>query len=182
MAIPTSTLKWRTASRLACVNSYGAAGSNAAVMVRPKPDYSSNSLKLVQEAKVIVPKYPLFFSAASAKSLSMYCRKLQACNKSLEAKCASEHLLSDLTFTLADRGNHSLSYITATTVTDNADLRNKLEAAASESNPFQSEIPKKLMPVVLVFGGQESEIIGISEHLYQSCSLFAIILITVMIF
>ena len=172
MAIPTSTRKWRSSLRRACINSYGAAGSNAAIMVCPKPDYTSDSVEPGQGANVIVPKYPLFFSAASANSLSMYCRKLSAYVKDLKAKHASERLLSDLTFNLADRGNHSLPHVTATTVTDNTDLQNKLEAAASGLNPFQSEIPKKLMPVVLVFGGQESDMIGISEQFYQSCSLF----------
>ena len=172
MAIPASTRKWSSSSRLACINSYGAAGSNAAIMVRPKPENIFNSVKPIQEAHIIVPKYPVFLSAASANSLSMYCRKLLTYVRDLKARHASERLVSDLTFNLADMGNHSLPHVTVTTVTDNTDLVNKLEAAASGSITFQSEIPKQLIPVVLVFGGQESEMIGISEQFYQSCSLF----------
>ena len=172
MAIPTSTRKWNSSSHLACINSYGAAGSNAAIMVRPKLDSTSDRVKTDQRANVTLPKHPIFFSAASANSLSMYSQKLLAYAKDLQSKHASERLFSDLAFNLADRGNHSLPHVIATTVTDNTDLMTKLEAAALGSNPFQSEIPKRLMPVVLVFGGQESDMIGISEQFYQTCSLF----------
>ena len=172
MAIPTSTRTWNSSLRLACINSYGSAGSNAALMVQSKPDDISNTVRPDQGATAIMPKYPLFISAASANSLCMYCRKLLVYVKDLKSKHASERLLSDLTFNLADRGNHSLPHVTATTVTHIAELENKLDAVASGTSTFQSESPKKLIPVVLVFGGQESDMIGISERLYQSSSLF----------
>ena len=172
MDIPRTTHMWTSSSRLACINSYGAAGSNAAVIVRPKPDDTFVSVKANQTAAGDVPKYPLFISAASTNSLSMYCGKLLSYIKDLRSRHASDRLLSDLAFNLADRGNHSLPHVAVTTVTDLADLEDKLDGVASGSNTFQSEIPRKPMPVVLVFGGQESDIIGISEVLYRSSSLF----------
>jgi len=167
MEIPTSVLKWAPPVQLACVNSYGAAGSNAAVIVRQKPDscYPSVSIKPMSY-------YPLFITAASTKSLSTYCEKLLSYMKDLKLHNASPTLLSDLTFNLADRANHSLPHAFSTTVTDVADLEKKLADAVSGSSEFKTEISQCLKPVVLVFGGQENDFVGISEEFCQSFSLF----------
>jgi acyl transferase domain-containing protein/SAM-dependent methyltransferase/acyl carrier protein len=169
MEIPTSVLKWAPPVRLACVNSYGAAGSNAAVIVRQKPD---NPYDLVSTNTQQMSKYPLFISAASANSLSTYCEKLLGYIKDFKSWKASPTLLSDLTFNLADRANHSLPHTIATTVTDVTDLEKKLVETVSGSVEFRSETPQNLKPVVLVFGGQENDFIGISEEFCESFSLF----------
>jgi hypothetical protein len=74
-------------------------------------------------------------------------------------------LLLDLTFNLADRANHSLRHVISTTITDVADLENKLAAVASESNTFKSKVAQNSIPVMLVFESQESDFIGVSEKL-----------------
>ncbi|KAI0415829.1 BcPKS19, polyketide synthase [Xylaria grammica] len=83
-----STLPWNPPTRLACVNSYGAAGSNSAVMLCEKPSSS------VTAVPVRLSKYPL----------TMRSRKLLDCH------------LASLTFNLADQANHTLPYIFATSV------------------------------------------------------------------
>ena len=168
MAIPRSVLPWNPPVRLACVNSYGAAGSNAAVMIRQKPAKTARALNGSQNAITQLSKYPLFISAASASSLSMYCQKLLDWLKHQRSESA-EILASNLTFNLADRANHSLSHILSTAVTDIADLEEKLALAASGTSIAMAPNPK---PVVLVFGGQESDFVGVSEDVCQSSSLF----------
>ena len=172
MAITTNTRDWSSSSRLACVNSYGAGGSNAAIIVRPKPDHLLDSTNTSQEADFISPQYPLFISAASSNSLSRYCQKILDFLKTHVDGRNSVRLVSDLTFNLADRGNHLLPYIVSTPVKDIGHLQSKLEAVVSGSDPVLSQIPKKLKPIVIVFGGQESDSIQISERLYRSCPLF----------
>ncbi|PMD39228.1 BcPKS19, polyketide synthase [Hyaloscypha variabilis F] len=169
MEIPTSILKWSPPVRLACVNSYGAAGSNAAVIVRQKPD---NLHRLVSNVAQHVSQYPVFISAASPNSLSTYCEKLLGYIQQIKSQKTYPELLSDLTFNLADRANHSLPYTFSTTVTDVTDLENKLAEAASASTEFRTESPQIQKPVVLVFSGQENDFIGISEEFCQSFSLF----------
>ncbi len=44
MDIPKHCQPWEAASRLACINSYGAAGSNAAVILREAVPVSSQAL------------------------------------------------------------------------------------------------------------------------------------------
>lgn len=169
MEIPRSTLPWTSSLRLACINSYGAAGSNSAVMIRQRPAERIHSFSGSETAKVQLSKYPLFISAASTSSVSKYCRKLANWLKHfLESESNGKHLLSDLSFNLADRANHSFPHVVSMAITDMYDLEEKLATAASGVHTMISN-PR---PTVLVFGGQETDFVGISKDIYQSSPLF----------
>ncbi|KAF2972671.1 hypothetical protein GQX73_g957 [Xylaria multiplex] len=161
MAIPKRTLPWNPPTRLACINSYGAAGSNSAVMLREKPSSS------VAAAPVRLPKYPFLLSAATPNSLSMRSKKLLDWLKKTEVE-DNIHLAS-LTFNLADQANHALPYILSTSVSSTVELRSKLEAVSNGSGIAGIDTPK---PVVLVFGGQEGDLIGLSQDTYLSSKVF----------
>ncbi|KAJ8128197.1 hypothetical protein O1611_g5440 [Lasiodiplodia mahajangana] len=161
MAIPKGTLPWNPPTRLACVNSYGAAGSNSAVIIREKPSSG------VTTAPVQLSKYPLILSAASANSLSMYSKKLLDWLKKAEIEASNP--LASLAFNLADRANHTLPYVFSTTVSSTRELESKLEGASTGSGISVADTPK---PVVLVFGGQESDFIGLSQDIYTSSKVF----------
>lgn len=163
MAIPRQIMPWQAPYLLACINSYGAAGSNSAVMLREKP-YNNPRANPVQ-----LSKYPLFVSAGSAISLVRYSKKLLGWLKNSKAEVQSS-LLASLAFNLADRGNHSLLHTLAATVSSVPDLEAKLEAAAAGSG--LSSLSREHKPVVLVFGGQESDFIGLSEDVYRSSKIF----------
>jgi malonyl CoA-acyl carrier protein transacylase/acyl carrier protein/SAM-dependent methyltransferase len=113
-------------------------------------------------------KYPVFISAGSLGSLSQYSKKLLRWLKDAKAEARSDFLAS-LAFNLADRGNHSLPHIISTAVSCVRDLETTLEAAAAGSGANSSQERK---PVVLVFGGQESNFIGLSEDIYRSSKVF----------
>lgn len=168
MEIPRNTLSWTSSFRLACINSYGAAGSNSAIMIRQKPAKRVQSFSGSQTANAQPSKYPLFISAASASSLSTYCQKLVNWLKHTKSESNTKHLLSDLSFNLADRANHSLPHVLSTAITDMYDLEQKLATAVSGISVTTSS-PQ---PAVLVFGGQETDFVGISKDIYQSSSLF----------
>lgn len=163
MVIPRHVMPWQSPYLLACVNSYGAAGSNSAVMLRQKP-YDDSRVAPVQ-----LSKYPLFISAGSANSLAQYSKKLLGWLKTAKAEGHS-NLLASLAFNLADRGNHSLPHVLATTVSSTSDLEAKLEVAAAGSGA--TSLSKQPKPVVMVFGGQESNFIGLSEDVYRSSRVF----------
>lgn len=169
MAIPTSVLEWSPgAGRVACVNSYGAAGSNSAVMLREKPSF------LASDDTIQLAKYPLVIPANSINSLSMYSKKLLSLLKDAAKTTSPAALLSSLAFNLADRANHALAFRLVTTVASLSDLQSKLEAAAagSESEIVQDKPKSKPTVAVLVFGGQESNFIGLSEVIYRSSKVF----------
>ncbi|EFX05857.1 polyketide synthase [Grosmannia clavigera kw1407] len=69
MAIPRQTIPWQASTFLALVNSYGAAGSNSAVLIREGPSATST------ENSPQLSRYPLFISAGSPNGLAAYCKK-----------------------------------------------------------------------------------------------------------
>ncbi|EAW12177.1 putative polyketide synthase [Aspergillus clavatus NRRL 1] len=161
MEIPRSLLPWNAPFFLACVNSYGAAGSNAAVMVRQGPSFNINLSDRISHDPVGT-RYPLLISAESSSSILAYSKKLST----WLAKLKPGVHVSDVAFNIADRANHSLSHLFSTTVSSISELKQKLTAlSAIHATPS----PK---PMVLVFGGQESESIGLSENVYKSAKLF----------
>ncbi|KAK8054708.1 Methylphloroacetophenone synthase [Apiospora phragmitis] len=163
MAIARQAMPWAAPSLLACVNSYGAAGSNSAALIRQGPSYAKPTV-LARWAQ-----YPVFISAGSLGGLSRFSRKLLSWVRNAKAEGRPD-LLAQLTFNLADRGNHLLPHCLATTVSTVRDLEASLEAAASGSGFSQS--PKQPKPIILVFGGQESDFIGLSEDVYRSSKIF----------
>lgn len=167
MDIARAVMPWKPSS-MALVNSYGASGSNAAVLIRGKPTTTAQ-VNGSKNGITQLSRYPLFISAASASSLSMYSQKLSTWLKHQNSKTASENLPRDLTFNLADRANHSLPYTVATTVTNLHDIEETLAAVASGRNILATDNQKS---AILVFGGQESDFVGLSEEIYHSSSLF----------
>ena len=167
LAIPQASQPWTAESRLACVNSYGASGSNAVVAVREAPSKTAGGAKSAASAK-----QPLFLSAASEQSLSTYSKKLLDLLQSEQASPAnSKHLLPDLLFTVADRTNHTLPYRFAETFADVDALQQKLKKLATGSETVQKDTLTDQAPLVLVFGGQESDFVGLSEDVYNNTTI-----------
>ncbi|VUC28732.1 unnamed protein product [Clonostachys rosea] len=163
MAISRKEIPWEASSLIACVNSYGAAGSNSAVIVRQMP------VPISEEHPAPLSKYPIFISAGSSNGLSRYCQKLLSWLGNTESVSRREDILGSLSFNLADRGNHSLPFVLCTAVSSISDLETKLQGAVIGSGIAPTEASN---PVVLVFGGQESESIGLSRELYNSSKIF----------
>ncbi|KAI1760611.1 BcPKS19, polyketide synthase [Hypoxylon sp. FL1150] len=161
MAIPTRVLPWNPPTRVACVNSHGAAGSNSTLLVREKPLLDN------MVVPVNLERYPLIISAGSSNSISMYSKKLLDWLE--KAKAGTANLFESLTFNLADRANHTLPYILCTTVSSIHDLQSKLEAASSG---LDIDMIRKPRPVILVFGGQESDFVGLSPDIFHSSNVF----------
>ena len=141
--IPLSTHEWDTDFQVACINDYGAAGSNAAMIVCQPPVVASYSHSRDYETSTGL-RIPIFISAYSEESLKAYCVALQ---KTVPSSAAPKHFLSSLAFNLADKQNRSLSHVISTTVSDLADFNSKLDAVVS--GKLQSSIKAEEKPVVL---------------------------------
>ncbi|KAF2470760.1 putative Phthiocerol synthesis polyketide synthase type I PpsA [Lindgomyces ingoldianus] len=70
----------------------------------------------------------------------------------------------------SDRANRTLPHVLSTAVTDLHDVERKLTAAVAGTTTIKVADPK---PIILVFGGQESDFIGLSEEVYHSSALFS---------
>ncbi|KAI9884810.1 MAG: Type I Iterative PKS [Watsoniomyces obsoletus] len=159
MVIPVETKKWDAEFQIACINNYGAAGSNAAMIVCSGPPASG-----LHERQPLA-KYPIFISANSSASLSAYCGALQ---KQLSSNFEA-NLLADLAFNLAVKQNRTFSHVFTSTVSSLDELREQLSAGASGSGNIQVDASPKA--VVLVFGGQVSNTIGLSKDIYDASTL-----------
>lgn len=168
MEIPKACLNWGPSPRIAVVSSYGAAGSNAVVAVREAP---APSPKLrIRGSPHAVAKQPLFLAAASEKSLVAYAKKMVEFLR-VARKVSDPALLSDVLFALADRANHALSFSTAKTVLNLDDLEASLLDVATGRTRAEKDVSRNARPTVLVFGGQESDRVGLSRQVYDSVAV-----------
>jgi malonyl CoA-acyl carrier protein transacylase/SAM-dependent methyltransferase len=169
MAIPRHSKPWKAPSKLSCINSYGAAGSNAILVVR---EATLNSSATLRKRTIITAKQPFFISASSETSLIAYARKLLAYIEEQRSSASNtDHLLSDILFNLTDRSNHSLTYSVAKTVTDLVGVEVLLKNIIAGTEIPSKNISASPRPVVMVFGGQENDFIGLSEEAVENSTL-----------
>ena len=174
LCIPTSNLALSGERLTACVNNYGAAGSNAALIIIEAP-CKSVTHQPKSETSISSPpkKLPIQLAAASAGGLLSYCKALDKfCDQLRCARDLSEHsqVLSDLAFNLATRLNQELSFTFTTTATSLDQLHAQLRQQITAGNAI-TQRPKQ-PPVVLCFGGQVSDKVGLDKRLWQESTLF----------
>ncbi|KAI0154156.1 beta-ketoacyl synthase [Xylariaceae sp. FL1272] len=157
IVIPQSNIDWRT-PHVSLIANYGAAGSNAAIVMRGNkkadlaPSLDSKSGQV----------YPIMLSAKSEDSLSMY---LAALKKWIGAKGES---IANVAFNLARRQNTDFKCRVAVTASSGSDLVKKLDSVASSAQ--KHEIDEK-RPIIMCFGGQNGRTATLSRKLYQSSTL-----------
>ncbi|KAI9688872.1 MAG: Type I Iterative PKS [Bathelium mastoideum] len=159
LTIPKSSGPWRSSFRAALVNNYGAAGSNGAAIVCQSPTQTSPN------ATPTLHKIPFLVSAKSGKSLEMYCKRLRLYATQLASSAQSATTLADLAFNLADKKEQFFEQAFAST----ASSLPELAVSLGNAKPNCSNVEK---PVVLVFGGQTRNSVGLSRGLYDNAPLF----------
>ncbi|KAI1647447.1 uncharacterized protein F4817DRAFT_365335 [Daldinia loculata] len=173
MAIATQARPWYASTwRAALINNYGAAGSNAAIVVREYRHSSATEDVINQLPENEKIEYPIFISAKTTESVRAYSAALKTFldrNPSIK--------LSDVAYNLARKQNRTLEYASTSTAASLPALRQDLEAIASGSRSVsQRSIDKKKKtaaaqwpaPVVLCFGGQTGRSIYLSRDLVQN--------------
>ena len=156
MSIASKVTRWEAQLLAACVNSYGAAGSNCALICCEGPPQKTDVPKRITTADV-ESIYPIIISAASqeslyanAKSLSRYLKKTTMLD------------LGDLAFTLSERRQlHHHVFVTS------ASNINSLAQSLSTDAQTSFELPQKPKRVVLAFGGQTKKTVNMEKSLYE---------------
>ena len=171
MEIPRSTQEW--CGETVCISNYGAAGNLAALLVcRPQANAALGDKCSLASGWGLSYKSPIFLSAHTSQSLRILCMKL---HEYLETKIQANGLelnVESVAFTLAHNKDHSLQTFTALSASSISDLSSVLTKLGSERSSF--EVQDKTMPksVVLCFGGQTSDRIGLSEGFYHGSLVF----------
>ncbi|KAH7118688.1 polyketide synthase [Dactylonectria estremocensis] len=158
--ISTSLIPWdMNAPRIAAVNSYGASGSNSALLCS---EWLRETGKSVSKH---APAFPILLSAASPESLRRYTDDLASY---LLKSSAADLRLGDLALTLSERRKHHRTRwsITASSLPD-------LVSQLQKKIPKEFvEIPKTPKKVVLTFSGQSRTSIGLDPSVRQWYPLF----------
>ena len=173
LCIPVSNLELPEERLAACVNNYGAAGSNAAMIIIEAPckELTEGNSRMADPSP---PKeYPFQITAASTKSLLTYCAILEEFCQRLRYKQSLldySQITSDLSFSLATRLNQGLSFSLTFTASDLDQVQAQLRQQHATSNAIRQH--SKAPPVVLCFGGQVSDKVALDKRLWQECALF----------
>ncbi|POS72644.1 polyketide synthase [Diaporthe helianthi] len=158
--ISRTLVPWASPFHAALVNSYGAAGSNAALVCCEMPQASGVSG--TRSDQLPTTSYPLFVSAFSPTSVIENAKKLSA---HLESNTGDIDL-ADLALTLNQRRQRQkyFAFVKVETTNDAARrLRLLTPADIMELQP-----PSYTRPVVLTFSGQTGKTIGLAKSLYDN--------------
>jgi acyl transferase domain-containing protein len=160
ITVPNDTRPWTPSMRIALVNNYGAAGSNATIVVR---EHAADLMSRQASNGVVSwsssASYPILLSAKSTESLQMYTAALKSYVPN------DRESLKNMAYSIARRQNPSLEHRTSFTISEPADLLSGLEKAVAKKCNGR-------YPVVLCFGGQTGRSISLSRELYDASKLF----------
>ena len=170
MAIAEQTQPWAAARRTAIINNYGAAGSNAAIVLQ---EQLPTQFEVVASKASSSPsdelEVPLFVSARSPENLRSYCMALKSFIATY-SQATSGNMLANVAYNLSTKQNRSLEYSWISTSQNIRKLSDQLEAAVTEPVSFDRSISAK-RPVVLCFGGQTGRLVTLSRELYKNCRI-----------
>lgn len=173
LCIPASNLALSGERMAACVNNYGAAGSNAAMIILEAPGKGSTHHRSPDATISARPeRYPIQLAAASVSSLLAYCKSLdEFCHRLRRSPNPSEQsrILAHLAFSLATKLNQELPFLLTAAITDLDDLQAQLRHQTATSNAIKQR--SRAPPVVLCFGGQVSDKVTLDKRLWQESVL-----------
>ncbi|KAJ6173459.1 hypothetical protein N7485_006271 [Penicillium canescens] len=165
ITVPTSNLRLPDGLLTACVNNYGAAGSNCTLIIAQPPRIPERAMELAS-----LSKYPILIAANSKASVEKYCRALR---ESLQHKSDKGSLISSIAFHLARRHNRSLPYIYTTAVSNTETLEAQLTRQLSGSLSSIEQRPSR-PSMILVCGGQVRRYVGLSQQLWEQFALLRV--------
>ena len=159
IVIPKSKQFWSSNRRVALVNNYGAAGSNAAIALRDhiQVNHTRPSTEGTTSA------YPFLLSAKSINSLLAYVGVLKS------YVTQSDVSLADVSYNLARKQNPSFEYRASFVAANNKTFVASLDDLTLQADKIVKRTTKS--PVVLSFGGQTGRCVTVSKLLYDSSDL-----------
>jgi acyl transferase domain-containing protein/acetyl esterase/lipase/aryl carrier-like protein len=162
MIIPTSSQPWNARQRVACINSYGASGSNSAAIISEWPE--NNVRDSAERANPHVPAYPIMLSANSKESLQRYAKQLAG----FMMVDSADKNLGDLAYTLSEKRKHHRFRWSATS----SDLPSVVEFLQNGELEGIVDTAKANKKVVLCFSGQSRTNIGVDPSVIHAYPRF----------
>lgn len=167
MKIATQSKRWTSSKMTVIVNNYGAAGSNAALLLQ---EHSPVDTKTAEEKSASIDlseeEVPIFLAARTTESLRAYCVALNL----FTAKTHDANNLADIAYNLAKKQNRDLAYSYTFTASSKESLHSQLKAGALGIVDFEKS-PDQLRPIILCFGGQTGRTVSLSENIFNGSNL-----------
>ncbi|KAJ5497536.1 hypothetical protein N7463_009523 [Penicillium fimorum] len=154
--VPQQTQAWTSSQPVALVNNYGAAGSNAAIILRAYTPPGTQCQDLHPSSAVP----PIVVAAKSASSLQMYLEKLTRFISN-----SHDISLRDVAYSLMRQQNPNLEYRASFVARDISELRRSIQNQDLDIKRSETQ------PIVLAFGGQTGRTVTVSRELYDSSAL-----------
>ncbi|PSR79893.1 hypothetical protein BD289DRAFT_491583 [Coniella lustricola] len=164
--VPRHTRRWDVPRHIAVVNNYGAAGSNAAIVVEAATSTHSVTVNDGRMQALLSSQLPFFISAKTSESLKAYCKALKDSVSSMQ-KDKGDSLVLDFAYNLAMKQNRSFQFtqsFTAATVNGLLSELNRIETEPSGLRQLQDS----RKPIVLCIGGQNGRTVHLDETLFRS--------------
>ncbi|RYP59320.1 hypothetical protein DL769_008584 [Monosporascus sp. CRB-8-3] len=166
ITVSKATQPWVAGRPVALVNNYGAAGSNAVLLLRAYSDGPLNPRKTTSEGQGLpTPStvYPFLLSAKTPSNLRSYINELS----SYLSKAST---LKDVVYKISRSHNSTFMHRIAFTA---ANLESAITSLnSSDMVPDGNTTLTAKSSVVLCFGGQTGRKVTVSRDLYYNCDLF----------
>ncbi|KAL4815105.1 hypothetical protein BDW67DRAFT_191767 [Aspergillus spinulosporus] len=163
MQITKTAIPWTGNTKAALINNYGAAGSNASMVIKQSPPLSSRR----NEADLSSPsspfRVPIYISGFDDNAIRAYAARLR---RFIKAKAISTDKLGceNLAFNINRQANWSLGRGLVFTAESISDIDEKLSS-------FETFAVPAARPVILCFGGQVSKSVGLDRAVYEKATL-----------
>ena len=161
MGIAMESGPWEAPLLAACVNSYGAGGSNCALICCEGPP-RNKAIPNQSSTANMECMYPIILSAASQEMLHVIAQDL---GRYLQMASPKPNL-GDIAFTMSKRRKiHRYAFATCT-----SDVNALLQPLTNDI-PNAFEVPQTPKHVVLAFGGQTKKTVNMDRSLYETLPL-----------
>lgn len=161
LIVPRKPIPWKSREsrpRRALLNNFGAAGSNAALVLEEKVEPNSSNIELADRASYL---FNLSAKSTEALALSLHNHRRFLEREPLDSR------LRDICYTATAR-RQSYSYGVSIECSSREDLQTKL----ANVDITDSKIVSKSQPIIFVFSGQGSLHHGMGKDLMKTSSSF----------
>ncbi|KAF2172613.1 hypothetical protein M409DRAFT_35387 [Zasmidium cellare ATCC 36951] len=156
---------WKPAYRAALINNYGASGSNASMVISQA--YATRKVT----PPVISAGEAFWIPGTDERSLREYCIRLRALISKQKASSEVEVSVANIAYSLARQSNRTLPLGLIFQCASVQELENKLTGFVDGKISGAITTRPQPRPVILCFGGQISQSIGLDKMVYDRYGL-----------
>jgi acyl transferase domain-containing protein len=163
MQITKTAIPWTGDAKAALINNYGAAGSNASMVIKQSPPLSSRRSEADLSSASSPFRIPIYISGFDDNAIRAYASRLR---QFIKAKIISADKLGfeNLAFNINRQANWSLGRGYAFASESLSEVDEKLSS-------FETFAVPVARPVILCFGGQVSKSVGLDRAVYEKATV-----------